>query len=163
MRIQFGTGGSSYSGINIFNVGEWVKIDLAYDLATTTITTYVNGVDTGVPYNVAGLDASIGPFRLGRAPSAGWWNGRMDELKIYNRSLTASEISELYNRSVNKYYDVKLREGWDLLGSNLPYLDNQNLWMWADFECSYTNWHYFNPYISFRGCCEDCECSEDLI
>ena len=129
---------------------------------------YVNGTidspswSSGVVSQLASLTGLfIGVGVKGTIGSSGW-NGTIDEFKIYNRSLTALEISELYNRSYNKYYDVQLKNDWQIIDSNKTYLKNTSVWMWTDYSCSYSNWHLFDPYFYFRQCCEDCICSEEV-
>ena len=50
---------------------------------------------------------------------------------------------------------------WQELFTNLEYLNNSGLWLWADYNCDSTNWNWWDPNILFRGCCEDCVCLED--
>ena len=99
-----------------------------------------------------------------RIPSSGHrqFNGTIDEVRIYNRSLTTGEISTLYERSYNKYYDSKLTDDWRTVNQNIGYLGSTDIWLWSDYDCSYNNWYLFNPFFSFRQCCDGCECSEDL-
>jgi len=51
---------------------------------------------------------------------------------------------------------------WYNLGEDLEYLNNTQFWMWADYTCSYSQWKLWEPDLSFRGCCVDCTCSEEL-
>jgi hypothetical protein len=56
--------------------------------------TYVNGTDLAVGVNV---------FHNGAAPftdaNATWFNGKLDDIRIYNRELSHNEILDLYNES----------------------------------------------------------------
>lgn len=52
---------------------------------------------------------------------------------------------------------------WNSLFTNKSYGTTGGLWMWADFECSYTDWQYWNPYFFWRGCCVGCNvCSTEV-
>jgi Concanavalin A-like lectin/glucanases superfamily len=67
----------------------------------STMTLYINGVQAATGSNMLGnLVDTSSPLLLGQS-SGGWGNdsfdGRLDELRIYNRALSASEVSALYN------------------------------------------------------------------
>ena len=51
---------------------------------------------------------------------------------------------------------------WTDISVNLDYLDNFGIWLEADYDCSSSTWDWWFPDIYFRGCCENCVCSEDL-
>jgi len=70
----------------------WTFIAFTYD-GTNSIA-YINNES---PVSDAGGTTEFNRFRIGmnRAGSA-WYKGVIDELRIYNRALTASEISSLY-------------------------------------------------------------------
>ena len=62
----------------------------------------------------------------------------------------------------NKSDGFILNNTWIDLFTNFDYLEFNNLWMWADYECNYSVWQFWEPDLSFRNCCEDCVCSEEL-
>lgn len=78
--------------------GEWHFIAWVNDGDTNTISTYVDGV-----LDLDGVDSTVtnnGPVnRIGRywASSGGGLMGVMDDLRVYNRSLTESEVKRIYN------------------------------------------------------------------
>jgi len=71
----------------------WYHVTGVYDKGTA-IRTYVNGVldREMATTEVAGLAA--GPLMLGRESysNAYWWSGLMDDVRVYNKALTADEI-----------------------------------------------------------------------
>jgi hypothetical protein len=68
-----------------------------------TIDIYVNGVLSDgilsgtIPSSVYNL--TTGSLQIGTMGSGfdGWFNGTIDDVRIYNRALSASEIWRLYN------------------------------------------------------------------
>ena len=153
--------GSEYDGSasGFFIEGTWVNFVVTYN---GTLNYFRNGIfnSSYVHDNHAGGNKET---KIGTETSANnEFNGSIDEVRIYNRSLTSTEITELYDRSRNKYYDVKFKDNWLLSYFNRPYLFNENLWMWADYDCNYTTWNLWEPEFSFRNCCEDCICSEEI-
>jgi len=74
--------------------GEWVHMVGTYD--GTNIKAYINGSleqTTSWPGNISGLDEflKIGNFSGER------WSGSVDDLFIYNKVLSQSEVDQLYN------------------------------------------------------------------
>ena len=78
------------------------SIDTCYHIvgtwnSTGTINIYVDGVlrDTNT-WTGGGGDTG---FNIGMASSVNYFNGTIDEIRVYNITLTASEIRELYNET----------------------------------------------------------------
>ena len=138
------------------NVGEWYHYTVLRN-STNHSVIYVNGVKV----ESCKLNYYKREISTELSISVGW-NGSIDEVKIWNKSLTDSEISELYNRSVNKYYDKKLTDDWQFIDNKKAYLQNTDIWMWSDYSCDYSTWHLFDPYFYFRQVCEDCIGSEEI-
>ena len=130
---------------------------------------YLNGSEDGSDLISSGTREKDGVAKIyvGARETQGsddFFNGTLDELRIYNRSLNSSEISELYDRQKNKYYDQKLITNWTAISWNKEYLNNTKYWMWADYECNYSYWDLFSPDIWFRTCASDVDvCSEEFI
>ncbi len=92
-RIQFISGDQHLFGTSPVTTGLWTHV--AVTLAGTTATSYINGLidnsgTVGVP-TTSSVDQTIGasytPFYF--------WNGALDEINVYNRALSPSEIQEL--------------------------------------------------------------------
>jgi hypothetical protein len=119
VRVYFGeSNANGYVSYNEgFNLNEWNHFTLIFDsgqvIATDRIRSYLNGNRitsiAGSSYpsqdDVMTFDVSrpvgIGARNIGVTPSA-FLNGSVDELMIYNKSLTESEISQLYWAGVAK-------------------------------------------------------------
>ncbi len=97
----------------------------------TTYTIYVDGVASG---GGVGSQPSITPFTgnsttlyIGqRGDNAGWTNGSIDEVRIYNRALTSTEITNLYTlgaAKVNASQNSNLTNGlvglWSFNGADI--------------------------------------------
>ena len=88
---------------NITNAN-WVHVAMVVN--GTSITGYVNGTqDSGLSKtlgsNIAYRGGSINTIgvRQGAFGSYGWWNGNVDELRVYNDALTATEIGYIANNT----------------------------------------------------------------
>ncbi len=63
----------------------------------TTFTTYVNGVPIGTDTSSATVPDANGPLTIGQAEGIGFVDGQIDEMTIYSRALSGSEISAIYS------------------------------------------------------------------
>jgi len=77
--------------------GEWTHLVATYD--GSMIRVYFNGAVIGETAFSGKLDVSNGPLFIGnkhsKAPAGDEFNGMMDDVRIYNRALSASEIIAL--------------------------------------------------------------------
>ena len=87
----------------LLTANEWKHVAATFDDTTQAITIYVNGADAGTL--VAGSASSIGgvgqnsvPVRIGAkfdGSMQGFWQGRLDEVSIYNRAITHDEVKSI--------------------------------------------------------------------
>jgi len=80
----------------------WVNLVGVYDATAGQMSLYVNGALAGTAAHTASFDANQ-PLQVGRVWEFGnwdpaWaWNGSVDDVKTYQRALSASDVSVLYN------------------------------------------------------------------
>lgn len=95
--------------------GEWQHVAMTWDgsQTATNVHLYINGVETtyqtqtngsGASQSDAALDLIIG----NRGDGTRAFDGLIDEVRLYNRALTASEIVTLYN---TKSYVIQKKQG----------------------------------------------------
>jgi hypothetical protein len=87
--------GSSYPT----NGTTWMHVVATYDSATTQMKLYINGTleTTGSP-GPTSIMSNSQPLSIGRQnDGTNYYGGKMDELRVYNRALSAAEVSDLYN------------------------------------------------------------------
>lgn len=84
------------------SLNTWYHI--VYTVSGTTSTLYINGVNKGTS-TVSSIGTSSGAMELGAstAPSDQWLDGVIDQVRIFNRALTSTEVSTLYNEQATKY------------------------------------------------------------
>ncbi len=87
--------GSTYSTGGTCTVGEWTYVVGVYNAVDTKLYLYINGnlVDSDV---VALTDTSAIADSLTVGYAGTYFNGLIDEVRVYNRALSASEITDLY-------------------------------------------------------------------
>ena len=88
-----------YSGGVTFEANKWYHIAVVYDGSYRTH--YINGIVDGTPLSATGTIAGNvnTDLKLGQYGDFLWLKGKLDEVAIYNRSLTADEVSQLYQIS----------------------------------------------------------------
>jgi uncharacterized repeat protein (TIGR01451 family) len=112
---------------NITN-GTWSHVTGIYNNAAGTIDLYINGVlDNGTLTGsiTSSIYDNTSPTRIGYNPANGYFDGIIDEARIYNRALGANEINQLVNWTPQDLIaHIKLDEGsgttaTDSSGTNL--------------------------------------------
>jgi Concanavalin A-like lectin/glucanases superfamily/Carboxypeptidase regulatory-like domain len=78
---------------------QWNHLAFTFDDAANTQSIYINGVLTASNAAPNPISYTIDPLRLGSNPlgTALFFDGGIDELSIYNRSLSLSEIQTIFN------------------------------------------------------------------
>lgn len=84
------------------------KVKVIVNGTNLTLTT-TNGTNNLIPYSATNYNTN-NPFRIGAFTSSDnvtafqFYNGKIDEFNVWNRVLTGSEITELYNSGSGKFY-----------------------------------------------------------
>jgi len=106
---------NSSNGINVSNAdisyslstGTWYHVVGVYDASAGSIQVYVNGssVSTATGLNTSIYNSSA-PFHVGYIADLGtsYWDGIIDELSIWNTTLSGSDITSLYNSGTGLSY-----------------------------------------------------------
>lgn len=95
-----------YHAVFILDRSDKLKMYLNGSAVTLTTT---NGTNNLTPYSATNYNTN-NPFRIGAYTDAdnvtpsSFYGGLLDELNIWNRALTQTEITELYNAGTGKFY-----------------------------------------------------------
>lgn len=70
-------------------------------IISSTTTLYVNGSSVAGAVENSDVAPNIGNFPaiIGRLDAGRWFNGYVDEVRVYNRALTAGDVAELYQKN----------------------------------------------------------------
>ena len=98
MRVDT-SAGANYNGCGTASavVGKgWTH--MLYTISGGTVTGYMNGVQIcTLAYTVGtGISNSTVPLKIGTGPGSFVYNGALDDVRLYNRVLSADEITQLY-------------------------------------------------------------------
>ncbi len=84
--------------------GNWYHVVGTYNATAQTVTIFINGVlqaTTTTGTIPSSISATLGRFQVGAQDSTttptNFYNGLIDEVRLYNRALSVSEVSQLYN------------------------------------------------------------------
>lgn len=94
-QFQSNSASSSTGAIQLNN---WYKIVYTYDGAVGKL--YINGILVSKVKKTASFNANTSPLRIGvtgRSDFPFWFNGVIDEIRIYDTALTNSQVSKLTN------------------------------------------------------------------
>jgi len=86
------------------NTGSWVHcvLTMSGTAIGSTLKTYVNGVLDGTHTTTILITDTYDAFRIGGryingSYAAAWFNGQIDQVRIFNSELTSSQVTQLYN------------------------------------------------------------------
>lgn len=79
-------------GTSLVPFNSWTFISGTYDGSTFRI--YINGIQETTTFTWSGtMNNTVGNLRIGSSLSANYFNGTIDEVRIWNRSLNSTEIN----------------------------------------------------------------------
>jgi glucose/arabinose dehydrogenase len=97
--IRRAAGSSTASGSAVIPVNAWTHLAATYDGAMLRF--YVNGALTGSTAATGAIVTTTGALRIGGNNIwAEWFNGLIDDVRVYNRALSLAEIQADMNRAV---------------------------------------------------------------
>ncbi|MEA2014105.1 MAG: LamG domain-containing protein, partial [Thermodesulfobacteriota bacterium] len=76
---------------------DWTHFIVTRNSKTKELKLYLNG-ELKRSWNKTTVGASTNSVLIGKRTDGSWFNGIIDEAQIYNRELSAAEITDLYNR-----------------------------------------------------------------
>jgi Concanavalin A-like lectin/glucanases superfamily len=89
--VRVGGVDRSVAGVSPLPLNAWTHLATTYD--GSTLRLYVNGAEVGTQATSGAIQVSTGRLRIGgNAIWSEWFAGRIDEVRIYTRALTAAEI-----------------------------------------------------------------------
>jgi hypothetical protein len=95
--LALGTETLEADSAGVVPLDTWTHVAATYDAITNTMKVFTNGVERGsLPHSGSIHSGSGYPTRIGLsqqdAGTAAPWDGKLDDVRIYERALTAAEI-----------------------------------------------------------------------
>lgn len=85
--------------------GEWVHVALTFD--GTNAELYVDNVSVGTTSGTDVGTISTSFESIGRTADPNYFDGRIDDVRYYDRALSSREISNLYNLRTDRTFNVQ--------------------------------------------------------
>lgn len=89
--------------------GDWHMVTFVWDASADKQTLYVDGVDQGSVASAQTISQSTAKFEIGDndvGGSASPWDGLIDEVGVWSKVLTSTEVTDLYNSGTGIPYDA---------------------------------------------------------
>jgi len=86
--------GAEVSDTAAFPLGRWVQVVMTHDMATTTTFLYKDGVQVASGNIAPSNNTNVVTIGLDFIPNLRVWDGYIDDVRVYNRALTAQEVSD---------------------------------------------------------------------
>jgi len=110
------------------SIGVWQLLTGVYDQSASKLYIYLNGTLTGMASSPASVSAGTNLVLIGAQNRAGFnYTGSIDDVRIYNRALSAAEVRTIYLSNIYTryfYMDTVGRDAGDVLlssgGTNDP-------------------------------------------
>jgi hypothetical protein len=109
----------AYTSSNVVD-GNWHQITGVCDSSANTIKIYVDGAEVSVTTDNAGAWPTIDDttnFIAGQAGSSFYYNGLMDDVRVYNRALSETEITSLAKPG----YDIEVKKASSYPGTGFSW------------------------------------------
>ncbi len=125
----YGGNGGTYQGFTssaALTAGTWNFIAIVRNLSTMTLTWYVNGVSNSTAASYAPAVASSNPVRIGLGYTGNYFAGKIDEVRVFRRALSSSEINAYYTQTADAYEGCDNGSGVNtdaMCGYNLTFVD----------------------------------------
>ena len=85
------------------NLDKWYHVAFVFDNNADTNYLYRNGVQVNSTSNTASITDTANSLLIGMDNNFGVFNGTIDEVRIWNRSLSADEVSQMYMTNLQKF------------------------------------------------------------
>jgi len=99
-RISIGSTTRTVTGTSKLPLNAWTHLATTYDGATVRL--YVNGLQVASAAQTGSIATTTNLLQIGGSPALGaqYFSGRIDEVRIYNRALSAAEIQTDMNTAI---------------------------------------------------------------
>jgi hypothetical protein len=101
--LQADIGGNVTTSQRNWTANQWYYATLTWNQTSNVSNIYVNGVldGTGTVSNITGQ--TTGNFEIGRSGTQGYLAGKISLFKLYNRVISAEEVSQNFNALRGRY------------------------------------------------------------
>jgi len=115
--IKYQDGNSGWLTIlSSVSTDTWYHVAITYDHSSTTAKAYLNGSEVVSTSTTVAVPSTGGGLYLGQfGSSAGYWDGEVSRVRIYNSALGSSDITTLYNESIKALVSANSNAGFSIV------------------------------------------------
>ena len=109
------------------SLNTWIFLSVVYDASIGEFKVYINSVDQNVTTTTTGTYVAVEPvsnLTIGQFLSSSYFDGDLDQVTFFNKALSSSEITALYNSGNGVHHK-------DLVGTESYY---SSIAAWYDFN-----------------------------
>lgn len=126
-KLRCWTWNAAYGPVQSSNTtitdNKWHHVLCSVSSDGTTVTVYVDGAADGSNTATAKNSDSDSTFKIGSNSTPTYFTGSLDDVRIYNRALSAAEVAQLYSSAKTAYTksaprDEKKLVGWWTMDNN---------------------------------------------
>lgn len=121
-KLYYATGVESVGGSTLLTAGTWYHAVITKSSATGLLTLYLNGVSDGSAAVGSAPSSNTSNAKIGSRDNANaseYWNGKIDEVRFYNRGLSAEEVVQLYRLTSPTGTETGLKGYWSFNGKDM--------------------------------------------
>ena len=120
-RVGDGTVNVAGYSVTGLNNGSWHLLTGVVDRNSQKLITYLDGFHIGTDVSITGMSSvdNTQAFQIGARGGATNFKGSLDEVRIYNRALSADEVAKLYKTTAPDNPDTGLVGYWSFNGSDV--------------------------------------------
>jgi hypothetical protein len=122
LRMTTSSDGTAETGNIIassISTGSFIHIVMVYTASSGSVTAYINGSAqtpvTGFSTSIYNGTGALGVGALGAGADTNFFDGMVDEVGIWNRALTAAEVTQLYNGGAGLAYPLSSGSGFMIM------------------------------------------------
>jgi hypothetical protein len=166
IRFEYAGGNRSYNVTahnDLYTVNATARLDVYYSRWNFSYPVRVNFLEF-IPSSPT--SRRVQPF--GQTPAKPIFNitGLNYGGKKFNWSVSVNETYSCVNLSFANVGDYNQRQdassNWTTLLDNITLGESAGVWIWADYNCNFTNWRLWEPNISMRACAVNTTCSASV-
>jgi hypothetical protein len=101
--VAFWTTSGSVASAYTISTATWTHVSWVFDNTADTVSYYINGVYQDNDAVTDTVSYSNGTWHIGAecdsagCPDGNYWDGKMDEVLVFDRALSAAQITDIYN------------------------------------------------------------------
>ena len=97
--------------------GTWTHIGVTFD-GSGGVSFYINGSSAGTATAASSNPTNSGSLTIGKAYNGNYFNGKIDEVALFNSALSSSQVASIYNSGVPGNISSLSPLGWWRMGDN---------------------------------------------